>query len=205
MKNILTQIETPYVDAQTLLTFLSDYQKPREWILRKVKSGELIRLKNGFYLIQNKIEDGGVPYEQVANLLYGPSYVSLEWALSFYGMIPERVHTVTSMALGRAKEYQTPVGSFSYVSCKSATYSVGVDLKKAQNSTGNFFMATPEKALVDFVYVNCKNLKGSDLEVDLFESKRMDRETLAQLNKPLLLDIAKAYCSKNIDQLLRLL
>lgn len=205
MKDILSQIETPYIDAQTLLTFLGDYQRPREWILRKVKSGELIRLKNGFYLIQDKAKEGGVPYEQVANLLYGPSYVSLEWALSFYGMIPERVHTVTSMALGRAKEYQTPVGNFSYVSCKSEVYSVGVDLKEAQNSVGHFFMATPEKALADFVYVNCKNLRGKELEIDLFESKRMDRETLAQLDKPLLLDIAKSYCSKNIDNLIRFL
>lgn len=203
MKDLLTQIETPYVDAQTLLTFLGHYQRPREWILRKVKSGDLIRLKNGFYLIQSRIKAGGVPYEQVANLLYGPSYVSLEWALSFYGMIPERVHTVTSMALGRAKEYHTPIGDFSYVSLKSTIYSVGVDLKEAPDSTGHYFMATPEKALADFVYVHCKNLKGKDLEIDLFESRRMDRETLTQLNKSLLLDIAKIYRSKNIDQLIR--
>ena len=77
-----------------------------------VKNEELIRLKNGFYLIADKIRQGPntiIPYEQVANLLYGPSYVSLEWALSFYGMIPERVHTITSMTLGRNKEYHTPI------------------------------------------------------------------------------------------------
>lgn len=205
MKDILTQIETPYVDSQTLLTFLGDYKRPREWILRKIKNGELVRLKNGFYLIQNKVRVGGIPYEQVSNLLYGPSYVSLEWALSFHGMIPERVHTVTSMTLGRAKEYRTSIGNFSYVSLKSSAYSVGIDLFDAKNSIGHFFMATPEKALADFVYVNCKNLNYKDLEIDLFESRRMDREALSQLNRPLLLDIAKVYCSKNIDYLIRIL
>ncbi len=113
MKNVLSRIETPYVDAQTLLIFLADYRKPRECISRMVKNEQLIRLKNGFYLIADRIKSGShtvIPYEQVANLLYGPSYVSLEWALSFYGMIPERVHTVTSMTLGRNKEYRTPIG-----------------------------------------------------------------------------------------------
>src|SRR5690348_11827407 len=113
MKDILESIETPYVDAQTLLNLLADYRKPREAISRMIKNKELIRLRNGFYLIQSKIKNGSnsfIPYEQVANLLYGPSYVSLEWALSFYGMIPERVLTVTSMTLGRNKEYSTSVG-----------------------------------------------------------------------------------------------
>src|ERR1700722_18741022 len=113
MNRLLKSIETPYVDAQTLLSLLGDYSKPRECILRMVKGGEIIRLKNGFYLIHDKIQQGPtnlIPYEQVANLLYGPSYVSLEWALSFYGMIPERVYAVTSMTLGRTKSYHTSVG-----------------------------------------------------------------------------------------------
>ncbi|MBS0656081.1 MAG: hypothetical protein JSR46_09905, partial [Verrucomicrobia bacterium] len=116
MKNILRQIDTAYVDSQTLLTLLNDYKKPREAILRMVKNEELVRLKNGVYLISEKIKLGQktvIPFEQLANFLYGPSYVSMEWALSFYGMIPERVHTVTSMTLGRNKEYHTPIGDFS--------------------------------------------------------------------------------------------
>jgi len=103
MEEILKKIVTPYVDAQILLCLSGTYKEPRERINRLSKKGDLIRLKNGFYLIADRIAQG-LPYEQIANLLYGPSYVSLEWALSFYGMIPERVHTVTSMCLGRAKE-----------------------------------------------------------------------------------------------------
>src|SRR5438105_4410643 len=134
MRDRLRLIEIPYVDAQTLLSLFADYRKPRECISRMVKNGELIRLKNGFYLITDRIKQGPntvIPYEQVANMLYGPSYVSLEWALSFYGMIPERVHTVTSVTLGRNKEYHTPVGDFIYYKLSPESYSIGITQKKA--------------------------------------------------------------------------
>jgi len=208
MKNPLKTIETPYIDAQTLLTIFSNYQKPRECILRLVKNEELIRLKNGFYLIADKIKFGTntiIPYEQIANLLYGPSYISLEWALSFYGMIPERVHTVTSMTLGRNKRFETAIGEFTYASLPAKRYSVGITQKNAENFIGRFFIATPEKALADLVFVRCKDLKKDQLEKELIESKRMDRETLQQLNKNLLQEIADNYRNKNVNDLVDLM
>ncbi len=208
MTNILRSIETPWIDAQTLLNLLSDYQKPRERVLRMVKNGELIRLKNGFYLIVDKITQNShwvIPYEQVANLLYGPSYVSLEWALSFYGMIPERVHTVTSMALGRNKNYPTPVGDFAYYSSSPNSYPVGIIQKKIPDFIGNFLMATPEKALADLVFKRCKGLSKNELREDLLESKRIEKESLQALNKNLLEEISKSYNSKIVNHLLDLI
>jgi predicted transcriptional regulator of viral defense system len=204
IKDILKTIETPYVDAQTLLSLLSDYQKPRECISRMVKNNELMRLKNGFYLITDKIRRGTntlIPYEQVANLLYGPSYVSLEWALSFYGMIPERVHTVTSMTLGKNKEYHTPIGDFVYYKLSSNSYSIGVTQKKATDSPGGFLMASPEKALADLVFKTCKGLDKEGVRQELLESKRIDREHFHRLDKVLLGEIAKAYHAKSVDYL----
>lgn len=204
MKNILHSIETPYIDAQTLLQFLDNYKKPREAILRMVKNEELIRLKNGFYLISDKIKHGKsrvVPFEQVANLLYGPSYVSMEWALSFYGMIPERVHTVTSMTLGRNKEYHTPVGDFSYSNLSPRSYSIGITQKKSPDSPGSFLIASPEKAMADMVYKTCKNLDKDQLKDELLESKRIDRECFHGLNKDLLKDIVVSYRSKHVNYL----
>jgi hypothetical protein len=201
MKNILKLIETPYVDSQTLLRFLADYKKPREAILRMVKNQELIRLKNGFYLISEKITQGNsriIPFEQVANLLYGPSYVSMEWALSFYGMIPERVHTITSMTLGRNKEYHTSVGDFSYFTLSSEAYSIGVTQKKAPGFIGEFLIASPEKALADTVFKTCKNLNKKQLRDELLESRRMDRQFFYELNKDLLNDIAESYHVKHV-------
>lgn len=207
MKNILKLIETPYIDAQTLLKLLADHKKPREAILRMVKNEELIRLKNGFYLINEKITQGSakvVPFEQLANLLYGPSYVSMEWALSFYGMIPERVYSVTSMTLGRNKEYHTSVGDFSYFTLSSKSYSIGVTQKKSPDFIGGFLIASPEKALADTVFKTCKKLDKEQLKDELLESKRIDRECFHQLNKDLLEDIVKSYRTKHVYYLLDL-
>ncbi|MDP1834669.1 MAG: hypothetical protein Q8K75_01960 [Chlamydiales bacterium] len=201
MKNLFKSVETPYIDAQTLLTILADYKKPREAILRMVRNEELIRLKNGFYLIREKITHGSskvIPFEQVANLLYGPSYVSMEWALSFYGMIPERVHTVTSMTLGRNKEYHTSVADFSYFTLSSGSYPIGITQKKSPDFIGGFLIASPEKALADMVFKTCKKLDKEQLKDELLESKRMDRECFHGLNKELLNDIARAYHSKHV-------
>lgn len=205
MRNSLKSIETPYIDAQTLLTFFSDYSKPRERILRMVKNGELIRLKNGFYLIDDKIQQGAnriIPYEQVANLLYGPSYVSLEWALSFYGMIPERVHTITSMTLGRNKEYKTPIGDFVYYRLSARSYSIGVTQKQSSDFVGGFLIATPEKSLADLVYTSCGGLNKEELKIELLESKRIDIHTLQQLDKKLLSEIGQRYRAKSVGYLI---
>ena len=204
MKNILKLVETPYIDAQTLLKLLAAYKKPREAILRMVKNEELIRLKNGFYLINEKITHGSakvIPFEQVANLLYGPSYVSMEWALSFYGMIPERVRTITSMTLGRNKEYHTSVGDFSYFTLSSESYSIGITQKKSPDFVGGFLIASPEKALADTVFKTCKNLDKDQLKDELLESKRIDRECFHELNKDLLKDISKSYRAKHVSYL----
>ena len=207
MDSHLKKIETPYVEAQTLLTLFAGYKKPRECILRLIQKKELIRLKNGYYLIAEKIhqkEGTFIPYEQIANWLYGPSYVSLEWALSFYGMIPERVHTITSMTLGRNKEYRTPIGNFSYHKLTYKQYFYGVTLKKTPGFVGGFLMATPEKALADLVFKTCKGLDKNHLRLELLESKRIEPEVFQQLNKNLLAEISQNYRAKSVDALANL-
>lgn len=199
MRNILKFIETPYVDAQTLLCLLAEYKEPREAISRLVKNGDLIRLKNGFYLIAEKKTH--IPFEQVANLLYGPSYVSMEWALSFYGMIPERVHTVTSMTLGRDKSYHTPIGDFSYSKLSPNSYSIGVTQKQSADSVGGFLIASPEKALVDWVYKTCKGVAKEQMKDELLEAKRIDRAIFQELNKDLLESIVGTYRASHVHHL----
>lgn len=208
MDETLFRIQTPYIDAQTLLGFMSEYQNPRDRIRRLVQKRELIRLKNGFYLIAAKIKQGShtiIPYEQVANWLYGPSYVSLEWALSFYGMIPERVNAITSMSLGRDKEYRTPVANFLYYRLNASCYSIGIEQKKAVDVVGGFLLASPEKALADLAFKRCKGFSKTQLKAELLESRRMDDEHFQKLNKNLLNNIAEAYHSKAVDHLVNLI
>lgn len=204
----LDELDTPYVDAQTLMTLWASYADPRKKIERLVKKGELIRLKNGFYLIADKIHSKGqtyIPYEQVANLLYGPSYVSLEWALSFYGMIPERVYTVTSITLGRKKEFETPIGKFIYQPLPVRCYPVGITQKQATGFVGNFWMATPEKALADLVYTSSHATNKHQLKEELLESLRIDIEALQKLDKSLIADIDEAYRSTAVRNLAELI
>ena len=106
MHALLWFAKTAYVESHNLKALLSNYTNPDDFISRMVKAGELIRLKNGFFLIAEKIEESPVPYEQIANLLYGPSYISFEWALSFYKMIPEGVDVVTLFSDWRGNKDQ---------------------------------------------------------------------------------------------------
>lgn len=199
MHNLLRFAKTAYVESHNLKPLLSDYTNQDDLISRMVKAGTLIRLKKGFFVIAEKIEESPVPYEQIANLLHGPSYISLEWALSFYNMIPEGVYVVTSTSATKSKCFNTPIGSFDYTHLSHNRYSIGIDQK--ENAAGRFLIATPEKALADLVHLKSKNLEGKDLLADLVEARRMDEDLLRNLNKKHLVEIAENYRSKSIKNL----
>lgn len=203
MHAVLRFADTAYLSSHNLKPLLDGYNNPDDFISRMVKTGELIRLKNGFFLIAEKIKDSPVPYEQVANLLYGPSYISFEWALSFYKIIPEGVYVVTSASATRSKSFNTPVGTFDYTHLSHYRYAIGIDQK--ENVAGRFLIATPEKALADLVHLKSKRLEGTDLLVDLIEARRMDRDYLKDLNKEHLLEIADNYRSKAVTNLVNIL
>lgn len=203
MHPLLRFAETAYIEIQNLIPLLSDYANPHDFIARLVKKGELIRLKNGFFVIAEKIEKAPVPYEQIANLLYGPSYLSFEWALSYYGMIPEGVYVVTSASATKTKEFKTPLGTFDYFYLSQSRYSIGIDQK--ENNSGSFLIATPEKALADLVQFKSKGLEGRDLLIDLVEGRRIDESVLKELNRKHLLEIAESYHSQTVMKLIQVL
>lgn len=203
MHPVLRFAKTVYIESQNLKPLLTDYTNPDDLISRLVKSGELIRLKNGFFVIAEKIEALPIPYEQIANLLYGPSYISFEWALSFYKMIPEGVYVVTSASASKPKSFNTPIGVFDYIYLNHHRYAIGIDQK--ENAAGRFLIATPEKALADLIHLKSKNLEGNDLLTDLIEARRMDENLLRNLKKKHLFEIAKNYHSKSVTNLINVL
>lgn len=200
MNPILRFAKTAYVESHNLKPLLRGYTNPDDFLSRLVKSGELIRLKNGFFLIAEKIEESSVPYEQIANLLYGPSYISFEWALSYYQMIPEGVYVVTSTSATKSKIFRTPIGTFDYTYLSHQRYAIGIDQK--ENASGRFLIATPEKALADLIHLKCQKLEGRDLLIELIESRRMDEEQLKKLNKEHLREIADSYRSRAVVNLM---
>jgi predicted transcriptional regulator of viral defense system len=203
MHPLLKFATTAYIESKNLKPLLEAYTNPDDFISRMVKSGELIRLKKGFFLIAEKIKEQPVPYEQIANLLYGPSYVSFEWALSYYKMIPEGVYVVTSASVGKSQSFSSPMGTFDYTYLSRQRYAIGIDQK--ENSAGRFLIATPEKALADLVHCKSKKLGEKDLLIDLVEARRMDKEQLKNLDKNHLLEIAENYRSKAVTNLVNVL
>lgn len=203
MERILSFAKTAYIESQNLKPLLASYTNPDDFISRMVKSEVLVRLKNGFFLISEKIEENAIPYEQIANLLYGPSYISFEWALSYYKMIPEGVYVVTNASAIKSKNYCTPIGTFDYTYLSHYRYAIGIDQK--ENAAGRFLIATPEKALVDLIHLKSKKLEGHDLLADLIEARRMDEDLLKNLNKKHLFEIADNYRSKVVNNLINVL
>jgi len=135
-------------DYQTLLSALKNYAYPRDKISGLLRENEIVRVKKGLYVFGQAGGTRRYSHEILANLIYGPSYVSLDYALYIYGLIPERVETITSVTLGRSKSFATPVGNFSYRKIGSKAYKTGME--QAFDETGcAYLIASPEKALVD--------------------------------------------------------
>ena len=155
-------------------------------VRRAVKAGDIIRLKRGLYVLGAKHQRKGVSPFQAAPMIYGPSYVSLESALSYHGWIPEAVHAVTSVSTKRSKEVKTPLGIFSYARIPSHKFFSGVSRIESEN--GVFLMATPWRALVDYVYVHKEDWKGlrpvvESLRVDTAHFKGVDFRSLEELRE----------------------
>ncbi len=79
-----------------------------------LKAGVITRVKKGLYVFASEYNQAPVCKEVLANLIYGPSCLSLEYALSYHELIPERVETMTSVTPKRDKQFQTPLGLFTY-------------------------------------------------------------------------------------------
>ena len=124
------------------------FSNVNEKISNLVKNGDLIRLKKGFYTFSKPYQTKAIDLISASNMLYTPSYVSFDYALSFYGMIPERVSEITSATSKNEKLFETPIGRFSYKKVSIEAYSLGVDWIY-DDIEGGKFIATPEKALCD--------------------------------------------------------
>lgn len=99
-----------------------------------MKKGIISPIKRGLYIPGPKLNVAGPEPFLLANHILGPSYISRESALSFYGLIPERVFGVTSVTIKAARNYQTSLGVFSYTRVFLPYYSFGIrQVKLAEN------------------------------------------------------------------------
>ncbi len=202
---IRREISLEVFDYQVLTDALSGYSKPRDKITRLLAGGAIVRIKKGLYCFGEGLRREHVSREQAANLIYGPSYISLDYALSYHGLIPERVEVITSVTTQRSRNFETPLGSFSYRMLKEARYATGAILEATDKTT--FLIATPEKALVDKVWTDRRfgGNRISDFGAYLLDDLRIDEGALSRLVESRLDSIALAYDSAKINRLVRYL
>lgn len=175
-----------------LLAELKEYVNPTAKIRRLVNEGKLIPVVRGLYET-----DGSIPGYYLAPIIYGPSYLSFEFALAYYSLIPEAVYNFTSATFEKKKlkQYATPFGTYTYRDVPSEAYPVGIVLH-SENGYG-FQIASPEKAICDELYKISPLRNRRELETLLFEDLRIDKEDFFRLNMADLLEIANCYHTQN--------
>jgi len=194
------------IDYQTLKDALVSYKSKRDKISHLIKTGEIVRIKKGIYVLNESYRQGNISLEHLSNLLYGPSYVSLEYALSYYGLIPEKVEIVTAVTTGRSREFKTPLGLFTYRSIALTPFSSGMEIIEFQPDI-RFMMASPEKALADFI----QSQKGVPIhsaqqyEHYLLENIRLDSRLLSNLSVRELKAFSSAYKSQKLSRLCKII
>ena len=201
-EEVRRRIQAEEFDYQSLLNSLKEYSRPRDKITGLLRRGEIIRVKKGLYIFGEKYRRRPYAREVLANLMYGPSYISLEYALQYHGLIPERVEAVTSVALGRSRRFATPVGLFTYWGIAREAFWLGMD-QYATESGQFFLMAGPEKALCDKIQQDRGATSGAmpDLQEYLAGQLRIDVELLADLDPDRIEGIAAGYHSRKLQGL----
>ena len=173
--------------ALELNVLLEGYQNKAAKISSLLRHRHIIPLRRGLYTFAEPLRKGPLSDGVIANSLYGPSYVSEEFALSYYGLIPERTEIITSIAMGRSRTFTNEFGVYSYRYCRSRAYSIGVCLAGEEHQ--RFLMASPYKALYDKT-LNDKRWNGDDPQGYLVDDLRIDLEILQQQDKQVLHDLA---------------
>lgn len=115
-----------------------------------VKKGYIFKLRQAYYTFPEYLSESEFSF-YLANKIYRPSYISLHTALSFYGIIPEAVSTITSVSTLKTVEFVNDFGRYTYNSVKETSY-FGYVIKTTGNGR-NFYIAEPEKALLDLLYL----------------------------------------------------
>jgi hypothetical protein len=199
-QELTKQIPEQEFDYQSLINALNSYKDPERKRQDLLKKKVILRIKKGLYIWHPDYATGLYSKEILANLIYGPSYISLEYALSYWRLIPERVETVTSITPKKNKKFQTPVAKFTYNHININAYSVGV-MQIEVKSERFALMATPEKALLDYIAAhispNVLQSKAACTQL-LFEDLRIDDARWSKINTASLLKFGGHYRSTTI-------
>lgn len=177
------------IDFATLSSVLGEYKSVKDKISGLEKRGQILRLKKGLFVLSPQSSRMELSMELIANHLYGPSYVSLESALSKHGLIPERVHSVRSITIKRSKEFNNNLGLFQYLQMPIEYYGIGIGYKIVDESYA-YLIASPEKAICDMITTTSRlrlqSVKAvqhfieDDLRIDFTHYPKIDTSIISQ-------------------------
>lgn len=176
------------------------YANPQDKIRRDVASGALYRINRAVYETEADTE----PYLLAASIL-SPSYLSFDYALSFYGLIPEKVVPITSASLNvrKNKTFVNRFGRYEFSDIPAGAFSEGLTYV----GSGDYMVkiATKEKAICDSLYKWKTVNSVKQLKELLFLDKRIEEEEFASCDFALMIRLAKLYHRTNHDLLIRLI
>jgi predicted transcriptional regulator of viral defense system len=147
------------------------------------RSGLFLRLKKGLYVLKTDPP----PEEEIANVLYRPSYLSFEYALAVYNILPEMPYSVTSASTKPTRLFTVGERAFSYLTIKRAAFAGYAPTQRAGRTV---LIADPEKALVDYLYF-----------VSLGHKPQNDRLNKSSLDRQKTLDYASLYQRESLVQM----
>ena len=171
-----TELESlPYFNKKTAEVLIGKKGKNLDKKISQLFNKEyLLSLKKGFYLTEryySQQQDKRAFLEYLANVLYSPSYLSLEYVLSLNGLIPEGIYTLTSVSLKSTRVFENKLGIFTYRNIKENLF---CGYNKIQKGNFSVYTATKAKALFDFLYLK-RNL-SKDYSYEIGEGLRMNWE-----------------------------
>ena len=188
-------------DFQSLSVKYKEYSNIYQKINNECKKGNLVKIKRGLYT-----DDLYNDKEVIANICYNPSYISFEYALSYYGVIPEIVSTFTSATFGKKnnKIYHMKDSTFEYKSVPDEVFPMGILIMKNSKNI-SYKIASKEKALCDLLYSKYPVRSIKDLKTLLFEDMRIDENEILKMSVEFIKEIAPLYHSNSLNVLTKYL
>lgn len=177
-----------------------NYSDPLGKIHREAKNGNLIPIIKGVYET-----DGNTPGHYLAGTIYGPSYLSFEYALAYHGLIPERVHRYTNATYNKSKtkKYNNAFGLYTYRDIPKDAFPYEVE-SFVENGY-SYVIAAPEKALCDRLYIASPQTSMIRLKTLIFDDLRIEEEDFYNLDFNKILFLCDLYPSTNIKLLKKII
>ncbi len=183
--------------TQMLMNKYRDYTNPKSKIKRLCDEGKLIHISHGIYEDNQNVEPC-----YLHSYIYGPSYISFAYVLSEYGLIPEFGVNVTCATFNKEKKkiYKNEYGTYIYKDVPKKVFQYGV--KKVIIDGYSYNIATPEKALCDYISTRYQATSLEDFKTYLFDDLRIDEDEFMKLDFNFILEFAHFYKKKNTNYLI---